>query len=269
MLALANFTFLSTLVLSLSLSSFVLADSHESSRRRHAGTNFLSTNHALSKRFDNARFSYYETGEGACGAFNKDSDFIVALNSAQYDGGSHCFATITITANGKTTQAQITDECPGCPYGGLDLSPGLFSYFASEDAGIIYGSWDFGSGSKPSPTPTPTPTSTWSPPPPPPTSTWSPPPLPTSTWSPPPTTSSTPPPPSTTSERKTSTTSSYSSFSSFSSFSSSTPSSSSSATPTSSSTSATPTPTPISNLAAMNQALLALTGLVIAAGQGQ
>jgi hypothetical protein len=27
-----------------------------------------------------------------------------------YDGGAHCFQTITITVNGKSTQAQITDE---------------------------------------------------------------------------------------------------------------------------------------------------------------
>lgn len=43
--------------------------------------------------------------------FYASSSFqIVALNSAQYDGGSHCFETITITANGKTAQATIMDE---------------------------------------------------------------------------------------------------------------------------------------------------------------
>ena len=28
----------------------------------------------------------------------------------EYDGGAHCFEMITITVNGKTAQAQITDE---------------------------------------------------------------------------------------------------------------------------------------------------------------
>jgi hypothetical protein len=51
-----------------------------------------------------------ETTSGACGIVNKASDFIVALNSAQYAGGEHCFKMITITVNGKSTQAQITDE---------------------------------------------------------------------------------------------------------------------------------------------------------------
>lgn len=76
MLAFANLSFLSTLVFSLSLSSFVLAGSHETPRRRHTGTNFLSSNHTLSKRIDNARFSFYEAGQGACGGFNTDSDFV-------------------------------------------------------------------------------------------------------------------------------------------------------------------------------------------------
>lgn len=82
---------------------------------------------------------------GACGATNGPNDFvrvvdllhlhvqslthrvqIVALNAGvswstawlglwclpvqQYDGGAHCFDMITITINGKTAQAQITDE---------------------------------------------------------------------------------------------------------------------------------------------------------------
>lgn len=76
MLAFANLSFLSSLVLSLSLSSSVLAGPHDTPRRRHAGTNFLQQNHTLAKRIDNARFSYYEAGQGACGATNSDADFV-------------------------------------------------------------------------------------------------------------------------------------------------------------------------------------------------
>ena len=59
-----------------------------------------------------------------------------------------------------------TLQCPGCPYGGLDFSQGLFEFFASTAEGIIYGNWEFGSGppvssrAEPPPTPTPTPTPT-------------------------------------------------------------------------------------------------------------
>ncbi|KAF9227871.1 hypothetical protein BS17DRAFT_726484 [Gyrodon lividus] len=181
----------------------------------------------LFKRFDNARFTYFADGLGACGATNQPSDFIVALNSAQYNGGQYCFQMITITANGKTTQAQVTDECPGCPYGGLDFSQGLFEFFSDLSAGVLYGTWNFGSGS---PAPAPAPTTTWQPPPPP-TTTWQPPPPPTTTWQPPPlptTTWQPPPPPPTTSS---------------SSSSSSTTTSSSSGTTSSNTSSLVPTPT--------------------------
>ncbi|KAJ3551114.1 hypothetical protein NM688_g4921 [Phlebia brevispora] len=290
-------SFLSTLVLSLSLFSVATADKHIS--RRHHALNRLERDHTAGKRFDSARMTYYEAGLGACGQTNSDSDFIVALNSAQYDGGSHCFETITISYNGKSTSAQITDECPGCPYGGLDLTPGLFSFFSSEDAGVIYGEWDFGSGGgaadSPSPTPTPTPT----PPPPPPTTTWKP----TSTWSPlplPTTTStkhttSTPPPPPTTSSTSTTPSSSAapssssvasssavassssvasSSVASSSSAASSTASASAtssgaSASATASSSSAAPVPTSAGGINSLNQAFAQMAALDAAGASAQ
>lgn len=139
------------------------------------------------KRFDNARFTYYAVGLGACGQTNQPSDFIVALNSDQYGGGQYCFQMITITVNGKTAQAQIMDECPGCPNEGLDFSQGLFTYFSDLSAGVLYGTWNFGSGSSPTTsTPAPQPTTTWQAPTS--TTTWQ---APTTTWTPP-TTSTTP-----------------------------------------------------------------------------
>jgi outer membrane biosynthesis protein TonB len=69
---------------------------------------------------------------------------------------------ITMSYNGKTTKAQITDECPGCPYGGLDLSRGLFRFFAPESVGVLSGDWWFdGEGDdKPAPPPPPPPPKT-------------------------------------------------------------------------------------------------------------
>jgi hypothetical protein len=103
----------------------------------------------LSKRFSSTRWTFYDVGLGACGKYNKASDFIVALNSAQFGGGypgPNCFKSITLSYNGKTAQATIMDECPGCPFGGLDLSRGLFNFFASEDKGVLSGDWWFGGG---------------------------------------------------------------------------------------------------------------------------
>ena len=58
-------------------------------------------------------------------------------------------------------------QCMSCPYGGLDLSGGLFSYFGSESLGVLTGSWVFGGADSPSTTWTPTPksTTTYQPPP--------------------------------------------------------------------------------------------------------
>ena len=35
----------------------------------------------------------------------------------------------------------ITLQCPGCPKGGLDFSPGLFQFFSDLGAGVLYGTW--------------------------------------------------------------------------------------------------------------------------------
>ncbi|KAH7912137.1 RlpA-like double-psi beta-barrel-protein domain-containing protein-containing protein [Hygrophoropsis aurantiaca] len=148
----------------------------------------------LYKRFDGARFTYYADGLGACGGTNQPGDFIVALNSAQFDSGSYCGKSITITVNGKTTGAIIADRCPGCPYGGLDFSDGLFTFFALESVGVLYGSWYFNDQAPPPPPswqPPPPPSTTWQPAP----STWLPPPPPASSapaWTPPSSSSSSP-----------------------------------------------------------------------------
>ncbi|KAH8117489.1 RlpA-like double-psi beta-barrel-protein domain-containing protein-containing protein [Phellopilus nigrolimitatus] len=153
-----------------------------------------ATEHTLSKRFSNARFTFYDVGLGACGKTNSPSDFIVALNTPQYGSGSpgpQCFKMISITYNGKTTQAQIMDECPGCPYGGLDMSDGLFDFFADASEGVIYGTWEFTDGSGGGGGSSSSSSSSWSSSSPawkPPTSTWTPPSTtwkPSSTWTPP------------------------------------------------------------------------------------
>ncbi|KAF9009386.1 hypothetical protein BDQ17DRAFT_1348006 [Cyathus striatus] len=105
----------------------------------------------LTKRFENTAFSFYDAGLGACGKVNSNSDDIVAINLDQWDGGSHCFDAITVTYNGKSIQAQIVDSCEKCPYGGLDFSRGLFYKYSTEDIGVIYGSWIYGSGASEEP----------------------------------------------------------------------------------------------------------------------
>lgn len=71
----------------------------------------------------------------------------------------------------KKTTATITDECPGCPYGGLDLTRGLFQFFAPLGTGVLSGNWYFADEEPEDPKPQPTthkpkPTTTWKPDPP-------------------------------------------------------------------------------------------------------
>jgi expansin (peptidoglycan-binding protein) len=87
--------------------------------------------------------TWYKDGLGARGWTNQPSDYVVALNSAQYGSGQYCGRRIEITAEGKTAIAAIVDECPGCGAGGLDLSHGLFEHFAPDTKGVLSGSWRF------------------------------------------------------------------------------------------------------------------------------
>ncbi|KAL5508759.1 hypothetical protein ACEPAG_4738 [Sanghuangporus baumii] len=114
-------------------------------------TTMTSTNPASSSggsggTFTDARITFYNAGPGACGETNNDSEYIVSLTTEQWDNGAHCNQAITITANGKTTDAVIKDRCMGCPYKGLDLTPTLFSFFADQGLGHIQGEWSFKDG---------------------------------------------------------------------------------------------------------------------------
>jgi len=103
---------------------------------------------------------YTQTGNaGSCGSYLSDTDYTVAMNSFQYNDGM-CGKTISITANGKTTQARVMDLCPNgggnCNWGDVDMSPALFSYFAPQGDGKIPISWVFTDNSAPAPAPDPT-----------------------------------------------------------------------------------------------------------------
>ncbi|KAJ6570510.1 RlpA-like double-psi beta-barrel-protein domain-containing protein-containing protein, partial [Mycena vulgaris] len=66
---------------------------------------------------------------GACGWWNTDAEFVVALTHLQWENGAHCGKEVNINWQGKSATAKIVDECMGCPYLGLDFSQSLFSFF--------------------------------------------------------------------------------------------------------------------------------------------
>lgn len=143
--------FLSLFFLSVLL-PFATAGQHGRSARhsRHNADLMKRQSGDVQKRFEGTRWTYFAVGLGACGKINVASDFIVALNAPQFGEGypgPNCFKSITMSYGGKTTKATITDKCPECPFGGLDLSFGLFSFFAAPAQGVIQGTWSFDDGS--------------------------------------------------------------------------------------------------------------------------
>ncbi|KAJ7609889.1 hypothetical protein FB45DRAFT_943174 [Roridomyces roridus] len=158
---LASLSIAATLLLSVSTA---MGKAHQS-RPRHpflasrvGDANFNST--AALELEKRGTFSgpttWYETDTGpdACtGKNHKDSDWFVAMNPAQFAGGSGCCGKqLDLSYNGKTTTVTCVDECAGGPctaYGGLDLTAGLFTFLAgSTDVGEFTGTWSYsGSGS--------------------------------------------------------------------------------------------------------------------------
>ncbi|CAE6432052.1 unnamed protein product [Rhizoctonia solani] len=85
--------------------------------------------------------TWFHTGLGACGGFNYDYEYVVALNQPQWSGGANCWRGITIQAYGKQVNAAVVDLCPSCAWGSLDLTPGLFQAFTSLDVGRFGITW--------------------------------------------------------------------------------------------------------------------------------
>ncbi|KAJ7757782.1 RlpA-like double-psi beta-barrel-protein domain-containing protein-containing protein [Mycena maculata] len=82
-------------------------------------------------------------GIGACGAPLQNSDFIMALNEAQYNGGAHCWQHLDVEYNRKTINVTVGDLCPGCGTDGLDLSEGAFASLADLSIGVLTVNWSF------------------------------------------------------------------------------------------------------------------------------
>ncbi|KAJ7312238.1 RlpA-like double-psi beta-barrel-protein domain-containing protein-containing protein, partial [Mycena albidolilacea] len=80
---------------------------------------------------------------GACGAPMQNSDFIVALSSAHYHSGAHCWQHLDVEYNGHHIDVTIGDLCPGCGTDDIDLSEGAFAALASLGTGRIPVQWHF------------------------------------------------------------------------------------------------------------------------------
>ncbi|EIM89216.1 uncharacterized protein STEHIDRAFT_145905 [Stereum hirsutum FP-91666 SS1] len=107
----------------------------------------------LEKRSYSGDGTYYNTGLGACGVTNVDTDYIIAVSVDLYNSypgatanpnlNPICGRLITATYNGRSVTAAVKDKCYACAEYDLDFSPAAFTQLAAESVGRIPITWQF------------------------------------------------------------------------------------------------------------------------------
>lgn len=100
--------------------------------------------------FAGGRGTWYYTGLGACGWYNYDNEYVVAVSSVLYDNfpgatpentnaNPVCGQLLDITYGSNTIRAAVVDRCVGCSVYDLDLAPSAFAALANLDQGELWG----------------------------------------------------------------------------------------------------------------------------------
>ncbi|OMJ27779.1 Papain inhibitor [Smittium culicis] len=98
--------------------------------------------------------TYYDpsVGAGSCGSVHKATELVAALNKDQFESTSNpnnspscgkCAVVRSKSEGSGEVKVRITDMCPGCMNGGLDLSPAAFKKIAREEKGRVEIEWEF------------------------------------------------------------------------------------------------------------------------------
>ncbi|KAJ1665616.1 hypothetical protein IW140_003082 [Coemansia sp. RSA 1813] len=94
--------------------------------------------------------TYFSPGLGSCGQTNTDEDLIAAINAPQYgatsgdpNSASVCGKCALVKGAKGQVKVTITDKCPPCKHGDLDLSPAAFKQIGNTDDGRIPITWSF------------------------------------------------------------------------------------------------------------------------------
>ncbi|KAI9624453.1 hypothetical protein H4Q26_016854 [Puccinia striiformis f. sp. tritici PST-130] len=84
-------------------------------------------------------------GHGACGEKSSEADYMIAMNTPQYNSGGPCHQNVVIRnkKNGKRVVAKVLDECPSCRFGDLDLSPSAFKALGKLEDGVLPIDWQW------------------------------------------------------------------------------------------------------------------------------
>ena len=85
--------------------------------------------------------TFYDLGSDGSGNCSFPSvpadDLYVALGPDQYAGSAACGTYLDVTGPKGKVRVKVTDSCPECPAGHLDLSRTAFKKIADEVAGIV------------------------------------------------------------------------------------------------------------------------------------
>ncbi|KAM9902420.1 hypothetical protein OXX69_008333 [Metschnikowia pulcherrima] len=96
--------------------------------------------------------TYYDTGLGACGWTNTDTDYIAAIGHGLFDEytpngnpnrNTLCGKKIIAHYEGKSVEVTAVDRCEGCSPYDLDFSPAAFDQLADASLGRIQITWSW------------------------------------------------------------------------------------------------------------------------------
>jgi expansin (peptidoglycan-binding protein) len=91
---------------------------------------------------------YDSDGTGACMYDASDDAMTAAMNHTDYETAKACGAYVTVrVADGRSVTVRVTNECPECAPGHLDLSAEAFAALAAPSAGQIPITWELASPS--------------------------------------------------------------------------------------------------------------------------
>lgn len=91
--------------------------------------------------------TWFNPGLGSCGVTNDDNDMIAALNAPQMGSypnpnkNPNCGKYAMVHGPKGSVRVKITDTCPPCVKGSLDLSPAAFAKIADLSTGRIHITW--------------------------------------------------------------------------------------------------------------------------------
>ncbi len=92
--------------------------------------------------------TYYDaTGAGNCGFDPSPGDLrVTAMNAPDYANSAVCGAYLAVSGPRGNVTVRVTDRCPECPTGHLDLSQQAFARIADPVAGRVPIRWQLVAG---------------------------------------------------------------------------------------------------------------------------